>query len=141
MKCRYKHCKLGGEVEKEDAVKIGNMYYHKECRKEMDDKKEIERLYYEKFGLNEHVGQIRRAINNYVAEYDMDYILFVMNQSIKLNSIFGVSYYLRDKRLKDDFNKAKAKTIKFDIDKAKTEESREFTLNKKKTRKMWGDLI
>ena len=141
MKCRYKHCKLGGEVEREDAIKIGSAYYHKECRAEIDGKKEIERLFYDKFQIYEGIGKVKGAISKYVDEFEIKYILFVLHQNIKLNSIYGLVYYLRDDRFKKLYEKEKAKLIKFDIDRAKIEKPREFTHTRQKTKKMWGDLL
>lgn len=141
MKCRYKNCKFGGEVEKKDAIKIGSAYYHKECRKEIDHKKQIEDLYYNKFKLNEHVGKVKSAINKYVDEYGTEYVLFILNQDVKLNSIYGVSYYLKDNRFRQSFNREKAKLIKFDIDEIEIEKSEEITYKKPRKRQLWGDII
>ena len=141
MKCRYKHCKLGGEVEKEEAIKVGSAYYHKECRKEIEHKKQIEDLYYNKFKLNEHIGKVKSAINKYVDEYGTEYVLYILNQDVKLNSIYGVSYYLKDNRFRDDYNKAKAKLIKFDINEIEVEKPKEIKYKKPKKQQLWGDMI
>lgn len=141
MKCRYTHCKLGGEVEKEVAVKVGSAYYHKECRREIDHKKQIEDLYYNKFKLNEMMGQVKSAINKYVDEFGTEYVLYILHQDIKLNSIYGISYYLKDNRNKQSFEKEKAKLIKFDINEAKIEESKDIKYKKPKKQQLWGDII
>lgn len=141
MKCRYKNCKLGGEVEKDVAIKVGSAYYHQECRKEIEHKQEIERLYYEKFKLKENFTQVKGAISHYADEFDTSYILFILNKDIKLNSIYGVSYYLKDTRLLQEFNKAKAMLIKFDIDKSEVEKPREIQYKKKNKQQGWGDII
>jgi len=39
VKCNYKQCKYGGRVVKSNSVKVGNLYYHKECWKDKDGKK------------------------------------------------------------------------------------------------------
>ncbi|HZK00201.1 MAG TPA: hypothetical protein VFC79_09340 [Tissierellaceae bacterium] len=140
-KCRYKFCKLGGEVDREVAIKIGSAYYHKECRREIDHKKQIEDLYYNKFKLSESMTQVKSTISRYVNEYGTEYVLHVLNQDIKLNSIFGVSYYLKDSRFKQSFEREKARLIKFDIDEIKTEESAEIKYRKTKKQKLWGDMI
>ena len=41
MKCRYSYCKHDNEVSKEDAVKEGNSYYHKDCLEEKTIKQQI----------------------------------------------------------------------------------------------------
>lgn len=141
MKCRYKYCKSGGEVDREVAIKIGSAYYHKECRREIDHKKQIEDLYYNKFKLKEHMGQVKSAINKYVDEYGTEYVLYILNQDIKLNSIYGVSYYLRDNRFKQSFEREKAKLIKFDINEIEVEKPKEIKYKKPKKQQLWGDII
>ena len=141
MKCRYKYCKLGGEVEKEIAVKVGSSYYHKECRREIEHKKQIEDLYYNKFKLNEMIAQVKSTINKYVDEFGTEYILYILNQDIKLNSIYGLSYYLKDNRNRQSFEKEKAKLIKFDINQVEKEQSSEICYKKSKKQQLWGDLI
>lgn len=141
MKCRYKHCKLGGEVEKEDAIKVGNAYYHKECRREIEHKKQIEELYYNRFKLQENIRQVRATINKYVSEYGTEYILHILNQDIKLNSIYGVSYYLKDNRFKQSFEKEKAKLVTFNIDEIEVEKPKEIKYKKPKKQQLWGDII
>lgn len=141
MKCRYKHCKLGGKVDREDAIKIGNAYYHKECRREIEHKKEIERLYYEKFKLKESFAKVRGAINKYVSEYPTDYILHILNQDIKLNSVYGISYYLRDSRFQKRYERDKAKLVKFDINKVEIEEPSDIAYSNKPKKQLWGDII
>ncbi len=142
MKCMYTQCKLGGEVDKDIAVKSGRYYYHKECFKEKEQKKEIEKMYYDKFQNNEPIQAVRRAINKYVNKdnYEPEYILFVLNENIKLNSMFGLIYYLRNDNFSNKYNKEKAKQIKFDVDKVNIEESHTIQYKKKK-RKGWGDII
>jgi hypothetical protein len=98
VKCNYKQCRYGGRVKKSNSVKVGNLYYHKECRQEMEGKKQIRDLYYEKYGLEEGFAQVNLAINKYVEEFGTDYIIFVLNQNINLNSIYGLSYFLKDDR-------------------------------------------
>lgn len=141
MKCRYKYCRLGGEVEKDVAIKIGSAYYHQECRKEIKDKEEIEKVFYDRFNINEGFSKVKGAINKYVGEFDTSYILYVLHQDIKLNSIYGLVYYLRDSRFRAGFEKEKAKLIKFDIDKAKIEKPRDYIPKREATKKMWGDLL
>lgn len=142
MKCRYKQCRYGGEVPKEEAIKVGRYYYHKQCYKEKELKKQIEEVYYNKFQNKESLPIVRKAINQYIHKdnYEPEYILFVINQNIKLNSIFGLAYYLNDDKFKKAYLRFKASLIKFDADKIEVEESRNIKF-KKKERKLWGDLL
>ena len=142
MKCRYAHCKYGGEVEKEEAIKIGSAYYHKECNQEREYKKKIESTYYDKYKTKEPIIQVRKAINKYINidNYEVEYILFVLKQDIKLNSMFGLIYYLNNKKFLDMYNKELAKLIKFDASEVDTEESINVKFKRKK-QKGWGDMI
>lgn len=144
MKCRYKYCKFGGQVDKEDAVKEKNYYYHKACYKEKQYKKQIEDFYYDKFPPNESIQIVRRAINNYVHKdcYDPQYILFVLHKQIKLNSIFGLKYYLQNNEFQQEFQKEKAKILiyKQNNNSVKIENPSSFQY-KPPQQQRWGDLI
>lgn len=142
MKCRYAQCKYGGEVEKEEAIKIGSAYYHKECNQEREYKKKIETIYYERFKTNEPIVQVRNAINKYINKdnYKVEYISFVLQQDIKLNSLFGLIYYLNNKKFLDMYNKEQAKLVKFDVNKVEKEDSTTIKYKQKK-RSGWGDII
>ena len=93
VKCNYKQCKYGGRVRKSNSVKVGSLYYHKECRQEIEGKKKIRDLYYEKYGLKE-VSNGNLAINKYVEEFCGLY-----NICIKANvSLVAYTAYLTSKR-------------------------------------------
>lgn len=142
MKCRYKQCKLGGEVEKSEAVRVGSFYYHKECNKERELKKQIEDFYYSKFQNKELIQQVRMSINRYIHDegHKAEYISFVLNEDIRLNSIFGLTYYLNNEKFISKYNTEKAKLINFDIDRVETEDVNNIKYKTKK-QNMWGDMI
>ena len=142
MKYRYNQCKYGGIVDKKEAIKVGSYYYHKECYKEKMIKKRIEEQYYNKFQNKERIQIVRKAINDYINKYNYEpkYILFVLNKNIKLNSIFGLIYYLKNDEYKKEFNKLKAKLVKFDASQVEIENSKNIIF-KRKQRKLWGDFI
>lgn len=52
MKCRYKYCKHGGEVNKEDAVVDGNAYFHPDCYRAKMAMKEILSIYRDRIDPN-----------------------------------------------------------------------------------------
>lgn len=115
MKCGYKYCKLGGEVAKEDAVKVGGRYWHKECSHERDIKTKIREYYQEHFNSREPVVAINKAISKYVHEqnYDVDYVFYCLKHKVKnLNSLYGLSYTLSYKQNEKDFKKMVAKNTK-----------------------------
>ena len=138
VKCNYKQCKYGGRVRKVNAVKVGSLYYHKECRQEIEGKKKIRDLYYEKYGLEEGFAQVNLAINKYVEEFGVDYIIFVLKQNLNLNSIYGLSYFLKDDRFEQLY---KNENTEFDIDDVEIESPRVVKYKRQEGKQLWGDMI
>lgn len=142
MKCMYKYCKFGGEVEKEKAYKEGKAYYHHQCHEEKELKGKIKNIYQEKFGKKEPIQTINRAIHQLVHDkgFDVKYILFCLTQDIKLNSIFGLVYYLNNKDINGKYKKHLASTIK--VNPINIETTEETKINYKQTiQSLWGDII
>lgn len=113
MKCRYAHCKHGGEVSKEEAVKDGSAYYHKECLKEKQTKQEIESYYLE--NLPQTTIQIlRKVINQLISvnKYEAEYVLYIIKKihinKFKINNPFGLVSYCNEGRYITEWNKKKA---------------------------------
>jgi hypothetical protein len=110
MKCKYSYCHHGGEVEKEEAVKIGNSYFHKDCYHEKELKQQIEEYY-----LNNMpsctLQILRKVIKQLIHEKNnsADYILFVLEFIHKnnkpINNPFGLINYSNDYKLKNEFKK------------------------------------
>ena len=75
MKCGYNNCKHGGEVSKEEGIKIGTRWFHKECAKEKELKKEIEDYWFKNINPGTVIQILRKAINDLAKLYDTDYIL------------------------------------------------------------------
>lgn len=117
MKCGYTKCKLGGEVAKEEAVKVGARYFHKEC----DNKREIKSYCSDKL-LS--LGMIPKLTNIFLTKIvddencDTEYLKFVMNYIIdnksKLSNPYGVKYYMGDWKIE----KLYSDKLKIDISKA-----------------------
>jgi hypothetical protein len=117
-KCGYAKCKLGGEVDKERAVKVGSRYWHEECVRERDLKNDIESFYYEQYQSREPIIAVRKAISNYIDRdrYDSEYVLWCLkSKKPKLNSLHGLSYTLSYKANEVEFKKYKASLLKFDF--------------------------
>lgn len=82
MKCRYTHCKLGGEVEKENAIKDGSMYYHKECYKKQTVKAEIRNILQSRKMIQRDINiALKKAIDD--EEYNVEYVKFVATNRVK----------------------------------------------------------
>ena len=122
MKCRYKDCKFNGEVDKEDAIKIGSGYFHKECADEKNNKVECEKFWLENFKPTTLVV-LRKMINDITKLYGADYLLYVMKwikaNNKTINYPAGLKGYcnsdLRDKwksiKINEEYKKIKNEKI------------------------------
>lgn len=81
MKCRWKHCSHGGEVAKDEAVKDGVSYYHKDCYEQKKAFMEIVDVFHQRVDPHPIEKYLRFAINKLVFEEDVDprFLLFALN--------------------------------------------------------------
>lgn len=138
MKCRYAGCKLGGNVEKKDAVYLKKAYYHRECYREKRMKERIRYTLKKKYKLKDPFASLNKKLNEYCNLFESRYVLFLLTKNVKLNSIHGLIYHLNDKRNSDKYKKRLAKRVKFN--KCKKIEDKPFTYKRKK-KKLWGDIL
>jgi hypothetical protein len=110
MKCRYKYCRYGGEVKKDEAIK-DNGYYHKECYKEKEIKAKIRKLYIENIDKTVVYKVLNSVITDIVntKNIDAEYLLFVVEYIIKhdmkINYPYGLHYYINNKNIKQAWRK------------------------------------
>ena len=116
MKCAYKHCKHGGEVEKDQAVKVGNRYYHADCLKEKETVKSIIDLYHEMVDPKPIENYLRKTVNDLIYKdgNDASFILFAirfcLDNGWTLRSPGGLRYVAKDWKAKEAWkNKEMAK--------------------------------
>lgn len=115
MKCRYKYCRFGGEVDKSQAVKDGNQYYHKECYQEKEDKAKIRQLYVEYIDKNVNYSILNRTINNIVnskgisSDFLLFTVMYIVSNKMNINTPMGLYYYIDNQRIKDAYNEYKLK--------------------------------
>lgn len=111
IKCGYNNCKHGGEVSKEEGIKIGTRWFHKECAKEKELKKEIEDYWFKNINPGTVIQILRKAINDLAKLYDADYILWVIKscklKGIKISHPMGLKSLCSDNRFLDEWNKIK----------------------------------
>lgn len=111
IKCGYNNCKHGGEVSKEEGIKIGTRWFHKECAKEKELKKEIEDYWFKNINPGTVIQILRKAINDLAKLYDADYILWVVKsckpKGIKISHPMGLKSLCSDNRFLDEWKKIK----------------------------------
>ena len=116
-KCGFKHCKHGGEISHNEAVKIGSRYMHEDCARTSDNITKIRDTYYEKISNTVVVKQLVSVINSLVItkNVDSEYLLFALNYAlankIPIKSPYGLHYIVDNQRIKDAWNKKKSQEI------------------------------
>lgn len=146
MKCRYKNCRHGGTVEKEEAVKEGNAYFHIDCLKEKNNKAQIKEIYSKYYQSNEPVMSINIGISKLCEKVDSEFVLYCLCQWIRqkreLKSIYGLNYVVANKDLESAYKKSKAservKEFEGEIAVVETEPIQYHTENKPKR---WTDIL
>jgi hypothetical protein len=102
VKCGYVKCNLGGEVSKEEGVKVGNRWYHKEC----DCERQLKQRCADKLMS---AGMIPKLVYSFISKMidvesvDKDYLEFTINHVVdnkmKLSNPYGIKYYMGDYRI------------------------------------------
>lgn len=150
MKCWYKYCKYGCTVEKSEAFKDGSKYYHKECYKNKEYLKQIVDIYskYYIYKTKESYSIVHTTIKQLLEkEYSMEYILFTLCQVIKnslpLNSVLGLHYYVNDKKIKDKYEKTilSQRYGNIDVNKIENEKETEFKYTNQEKENKWGSIL
>lgn len=120
MKCKYKYCKNGGEVEKDKAIKEGSSYYCSQCYEEKNLKREIEEYYINNLPQTTLV-LLRKVVNQLINEQkrSAEYVLFVLkhikSNNKTLNNPFGVIGYCNNGYIEEEFKERKTKEKYRDI--------------------------
>lgn len=81
MKCRWKHCKFGGEVDKDKAVQIGLSYFHPECYAERESIQKIIDTWHERVDAYPMESMLRKMVNDLVLKQNVnaEFLLFALN--------------------------------------------------------------
>jgi hypothetical protein len=108
-KCRYKHCPWNNQVSSNQAIKVGNNYYHKNCGKDFTNLKKIREL---SFQVDNTV--VFSCLNKYLKELviirkiETDYILFtleyIIENELEVHMPYGLLYRLNDYKIKQAYN-------------------------------------
>lgn len=119
VKCKYSFClHESRELNKDEAVKIGNQYFHKDCLQTKNEIKEIIDLFVKHINPNPVYSQLQATIKNIVFTQGLgsQFLLFglkyYISNKIPLNYPQGLYYVIQNKDVKAEFEKYKAKEIK-----------------------------
>lgn len=136
VKCRYSHClHESKEINRDQAVKKGNAYYHSDCLQTQTEIKEIIDLFTNKINKNPVYAQLNSVINNIVFTKGLgsNFLLFglryYIEHKIPLNYPQGLYYVIQNRSVIDAYHKEKAKTVKQAIEIAAESEDLTFTHN------------
>ena len=138
-KCAFRHCSHEScEVLQDEAVKLGNRYFHEDCANTYKNINAIKVLYYEKVSNTVVMPQLTSVINNIIFKKHVDsgYLLFALQYAInikrKINYPQGLHYIIDDFRIKNSWEKKQLQSIgkvKFE---AKSNNETMFQVNKLK---------
>lgn len=124
--CGYKFCMHSGEpVLPENSVKDGGRYYHTDCHKEKETKKQIIDLYYKYYKSTEDYKVVVKAMNSLIHDQNNSatFVLYVLCQCIHdkvpFRGIFSLSWQVKNnmqykKKYQSLQAKAEVKKYRFD---------------------------
>lgn len=119
VKCRYSSCLHDTkELDKEEAVKVGSQYYHKDCYETKEQIKEIIDLFVKNVNPNPVYAQLQAVIKQIVftrgigSEYLLFGLKYYIKNKIPLSYPQGLYYVVQNKDVKNEYEKSKAKAIK-----------------------------
>lgn len=125
VKCRFSGCEHLHEtkdIPKEEAVKSGNSYFHKDCYQTKEDIKEVIDLFKNNINPNPVYSQLQSVIRNIVFNKKLgsDFLLFglkyYIEHNITLNYPQGLYYVIQNKDVINAYNKEKTKNIKKNVE-------------------------
>ena len=118
VKCKHGNCKHESrEVEKSEAIKSGNSYYHADCYKDKENRKEIIDLFVKHINPNPVYKQLQSVITTILDQKGLssDFLLFglkyYIEHKIPLNYPQGLHYVVQNKQVIASYNIVKEKEI------------------------------
>lgn len=121
--CRCKNCtEKSRELNKDDAIKVGNSYYHKSCYKTEQEIKEIIDLFVKNINPNPVFTTLRNVINQIVFQQNLgsEFLLFglryYIDHRIPLNYPQGLYYVIQNKTVQNEYAKKTRTTVKTKVE-------------------------
>lgn len=146
--CRFKNCIYDDKkLDKSEAIKVGNNYYHKECNEIKENIRLIVDLFTKHINSNVIYSVLMRVINEIVftKKIDSKFLLFglkyYIQNKVPLNYPQGLYYVIQNKDVKNTYNKYLAKQ-QIKENKVVIIENNETDFNFKPTKtKGFGDIL
>lgn len=118
VKCKHSKCKHESkDIDKSVAVKSGNAYYHVDCLKDKENRKEIVDLFVKNINANVVFAQLQAVIRTILDDKgnSSDFLLFglkyYIEHKIPLNYPQGLYYVIQNKEMIAEYNKIKDRQI------------------------------
>lgn len=150
VKCRFTGCKHETkEVRREDAVKIGTQYYHKDCYQTKLDIEETMTLFIQNVNPNVVVPQLRKVINTIVYEKGIESavllfgVKYYITHKINLNYPGGLYYVIQNKEMLKEYDRLyRKKEVKAASEIRNEESTPEVTFTHRATKvKSFADIL
>lgn len=146
--CRFKNCIYDDKkLDKSEAIKVGNNYYHKECNEIKENIRLIVDLFTKHINSNVIYSVLMRVINEIVftKKIDSKFLLFglkyYIQNKVPLNYPQGLYYVIQNKDVKKTYDKYLAKQ-QIKENKVVIIENNETDFNFKPTKtKGFGDIL
>ena len=113
VQCRYKYCKHESrEMNRDEAVHVGNSYYHEDCFKESRTIDKIIETYTERVDKNPVYTHLRKTINTivYKNKVDAEFLLFALEYAAQhkmIKHVPGLFYIVKSKDIQKAWDKKK----------------------------------
>jgi hypothetical protein len=147
--CRFKNCIYDDKkLDKSEAIKVGNNYYHKECNEIKENIRLIVDLFTKHINSNVIYSVLMRVINEIVftKKIDSKFLLFglkyYIQNKIPLNYPQGLYYVIQNKDVKNTYDKHLTKQQIKENKVTLTDEKDEIQFDFKSTKtKGFGDIL
>ena len=149
VKCRYSNCKHDSkEIDKDEAVKSGNSYYHADCFRDKENRKEIIDLFVKHINPHPVYNQLQTVISTIINQKGLssDFLLFglkyYIEHKIPLNYPQGLYYVIQNKQVIEAYNKLNERKVLAKENFVITEDNNEVEFSYKPTKaKGFADIL
>ena len=147
VKCKGRCLHETKELEKTEAIRDGNSYYHPDCFKAKQDALEIINIWSKKVNPLCNFAQLRRAVNNIIYDKKVDSGMLLyglrmyIDKKIPLHYPGGLYYIIQNHEVQEKYREMKAKKMREIVaQNVSDDEGVDFTFNRIKEKGL-GDIF